>query len=138
MLVNFKYYHCLISKSYLSLISLALNFVYLILSSINYEHLMNFLLFCAFDCGLCLSVIQLTTTASSVYSINSITTNDTIDGLLTMPVTTRSQAKLLTGSTTGLLTVPPKGSNELLDNSLRFTEEELQLFLHLPFPLQKL
>jgi hypothetical protein len=81
---------------------------------------MNFLLFCAFGCGLRLLVIQLTITAYFVPPIGAVTTYNTV-GLLPMPVITRSQAKLSIGSTFELSAGLPTGSHELSDNSSQFS-----------------
>jgi hypothetical protein len=74
---------------------------------------MNFLLFCAFGCGLHLLVIQLTITACLVPFYDSVQKPSTIY-LIIMPVTMRSWAKLLTGSTKELSVVIPTGSHELI------------------------
>jgi hypothetical protein len=75
---------------------------------------MFFLFFSAFGCDLRLLVIQLTITASLISFLGTISYNDTFPTII-MPVTTRSQVKLLTGSATELsqpiLTSSPELSN---------------------------
>ncbi len=92
---------------------------------------MIFLLLCAFSCGLRLLVIQLTTTVFLIPHLGSIIYHDTI-GFTTMPVTTRSWAKLLTGPTTELSAVLPTGSTELLDLIFRPMSQQNTTCLHLP------
>jgi hypothetical protein len=76
------------------------------------EHLMSFLLFSAFGCSLRLLVIQLNITAFLLSRFGSTSYNDKIDTIM-MPVTTRSRAKLLTGSATKLSQLPSIGSTAL-------------------------
>ncbi len=93
----------------------------LILSSIGYEQLMFLFTFCAFDCGLCLLVL-LTITAIITSLCGNIIHHDTIQ-FITMPVTTRSQSKLLTGSNLALSQVISTGSTALLDISDKSTSQ---------------
>jgi hypothetical protein len=81
---------------------------------------MNFLLFCAFVYGLRLLVIQLIITAFLVHSLGSVTSYNAIS-FTHMPVTTRSQAKLSTGSTNELSATFLTGSSELSDTSSQFS-----------------
>jgi hypothetical protein len=77
-----------------------------------------FFLFCAFGCDLRLLVIQLTITASLISFLGTISYNDTFTTII-MPVTTRSQVKLLTGSTTELSQPILTSSPKLLNYSSR-------------------
>ncbi len=79
---------------------------------------MFFLFFSAFGCDLCHLVIQLTITTFLISFLGTINYNDTIT-TITMPVTTRSQVKLLTGSTNDLSHHILTGSTELSNFSSR-------------------
>jgi hypothetical protein len=77
---------------------------------------MFFLFFSAFDCNLRLLVIQLTITASLISFLGTISYNDTFTTII-MPVTTRSQVKLLIGSTAELSQPNLTSSSELSNYS---------------------
>jgi hypothetical protein len=79
---------------------------------------MFFLFISTFGCNVCLLVIQLTITASFISFLGTISYNDNSTAII-MSVTTRSQVKLLTGSTTELSQPILTGSPELSNNSSR-------------------
>jgi hypothetical protein len=81
---------------------------------------MYFLLYYALACGLRLLVIQLTITALLIPFLGSVSYHAAI-GFSTMPVTTRSRAKLLTSSAPALSILFPTGSKELSDISSPLT-----------------
>ncbi len=84
---------------------------------------MYFLLYYTLACSLRLLVIQLTITALLIPFLGSVSNHAAI-GFSTMPVTTRSRAKLSTGSTPALSIVFPTGSKELSDISSPFSSRE--------------
>jgi len=87
-------------------------FLVLGLSSIGYELLMFSCIFSAFDCATRLLVIYLTITARSPFNFGIYSYNDSTSDF-TMPVTTRSQAKHLTGSSNELSMSSSTGSMRL-------------------------